>query len=171
MMVGPRIGYPNRQKHNIRKQMEKIIKSDTQSHQQISWNNADKWEQEPGSAVFIRSHRLSCTSTCLRCPIKFQQFAALEASRQKPNNLQTGQPLQGETTTELSIISQLSYSAFVQGNQKQNRIVEWIRPLLLQPFTLIIIDQIILVTHLHANHLLSPKVRTNYRFSIEMRQQ
>lgn len=90
MMVGLPENYPDRQKHNIRKQMEKIMKSDTHTHQQISWNNADKWEQEPGSAVFIRSHRLSCNSTCLRCPIKFQQLAALEASRQKPNYLQTG---------------------------------------------------------------------------------
>lgn len=81
---------PDRQKHNIRRQMEKIMKNETHTHLQISRNNADKWEQEPGCAVFIRSRRLSRSGTCLSCPIKFQRRAVLEASRQKPNYLQTG---------------------------------------------------------------------------------
>lgn len=72
MMVGPLENHPDRQKPNIRRQMEKIMKNETHTHLQISWNNADKWEQQPGCAVFIRSHRLSHNGTCLSCPIKFQ---------------------------------------------------------------------------------------------------
>lgn len=64
--------------------MEKIMKNETHTHLLISWNNADECEQQPGCAVFIRSHRLSLSGTCLSCPIKFQQPAVLEASRQKP---------------------------------------------------------------------------------------
>lgn len=66
------------------------MKNETHTHLQISWNNADKWQQQPGCAVFIRSHRLSRSSTCLSYPIKFQQPAVLEASRQQPNYFQTG---------------------------------------------------------------------------------
>lgn len=66
------------------------MKNETYTHPQISWNNADKWEQQAGFAVFIKSHHLSRNSTCLSYPIKSQQPVVLEASRQEPNYFQTG---------------------------------------------------------------------------------
>lgn len=87
--------------------MEKIMKNERRTHLQISWNNADKWEQHLACAVSIRSHRLSHDGTCLSYPHQIlQPPAVLEASRQKPNYLQNGYSLQGEIATELSIISQ-----------------------------------------------------------------
>lgn len=57
------------------------MKNEAHTHLQISWNNADKWEQQqPGCAVFIRSRRPSRDGTCLSCPITIQQPAVLEAS-------------------------------------------------------------------------------------------
>lgn len=58
--------------NNISVQMEKIMRNETNTHPPILRNNADKWRQQPSSAVSIRAHRLSCRSTCLSCTITFQ---------------------------------------------------------------------------------------------------
>lgn len=78
------------------------MKNETHTHLQISWNNADKWEQQPACSAFIRSHCLSHRGTCLSYPIKFHLHTALEAGK-----LETGSkwPFQGETATEISLIS------------------------------------------------------------------
>lgn len=76
MIVGPLENYPDTQEYNIRGQMEKIMKNETQTH----LNNADKWKRQSLAVPFSSNHVVYLTSA--PAPAAPSNFSNLLSLRQ-----------------------------------------------------------------------------------------